>query len=165
MIRVVDVALVGVLGVVVGGVIGLAAQLLTSRIAVRQTWADTRRVVYSEFIEAISVARRQLDDEGRARVAGLPRANRAAVDPRALHLQAVAGWNRVRMITRSAALQDAARELTVRIQELRDLLESPTPPSAEALGPLLDAISLAYDRNRTSFMDEAQREIGLTRKS
>lgn len=156
-----DVALVGLLGVVAGGVIGLAAQLLTSRIAVRQTWADTRRVVYSDYLEKTSVARRQLDDaaralaEGRAPVPGEP------VDPRAAHLQSVAGWNRVRLISRSDRVQSAARELSVRIQELRHLLEGGATPTTAKL----EAINDAYERDRSMFIEAAQDEIGLARRT
>ena len=60
------------LGVVLGGLIGVSAQVIAARFARQQQWADARREVYSHYLEQISVGRRRLQEEVERRMHGQP---------------------------------------------------------------------------------------------
>ena len=147
------------LGVVIGGLIGVSAQVIAARFARQQQWAETRREVYSNYLEQISVGRRRLQEEVERRIAGDPDSIEGQTERRRIREEAIAGWNRVRLVTRSKVLEDSARELQNRIATLNDMLEG----DRERNSLELEQVRATYEEDRQTFVDAAQREMGLGR--
>ena len=110
------------LGVVLGGLIGVSAQVIAARFARQQQW-DARREVYSHYLEQISVGRPRLQEEVERRMHGQPDSNDAQIERRRIREEAIAGWNRVRLVTQSKALERSARELQNKVATLNEMLE------------------------------------------
>ena len=140
------------LGVVIGGLIGVSAQVVAARFARQQQWAETRREVYSQYLEQISVGRRRLQEEADS--------TEAQGERRRIREDAIAGWNRVRLVTRPKILEDSARELQNRIATLNDMLEG--TGNIELNDAELKKVRDTYETNRQTFVEAAQKEMGLS---
>ena len=145
------------LGVVVGGVIGLSAQLISARYAKQQAWADTRRDTYSRYLETISIGRRRLEEQVRRRLDGKEDAADYQEDRQRIREEAIAGWNTVRLVSRTRALAGAGRELQIRIATLNEMLERERPLNQQEL----DLVLTTYESDRGKFVEAAQIEMGL----
>ena len=146
------------LGVVLGGLIGVSAQVIAARFARQQQWADARREVYSHYLEQISVGRRRLQEEVERRMHGQPDSNDAQIERRRIREEAIAGWNRVRLVTQSKALERSARELQNRVATLNEMLEG----ERDRNDMELEEVRSTYEQNRLAFVQAAQQEIGLS---
>ena len=144
-------------GVVLGGLIGVSAQVIAARFARQQRWAETRREVYSHYLEQISIGRRRLEEEVERRISGESDSNEGRHERRRIREEAIAGWNRVRLVARSQSLERSARELQVRIATLNEMLEGERALNTAELEQVIST----YEENRRTFVEAAQREIGL----
>jgi hypothetical protein len=146
-------------GVVVGGLIGISSQFLTATFERRRRWEDARREVYSGYLEDVSVGRRRLQDQLEALLAGRTLTPGAEEERRDARETAIAGWNRVRLVTGSRPLAKAARELQIRVATLNELIEGERPASAAAL----NEVNKTYEGNRRDYVTAVQAELGLRR--
>jgi hypothetical protein len=151
----VDSALVGV---IVGGLIGLSAQILTAIFDRQKRWEEARRQVYSTYLERISINRSRLQEQLEEKIEGLPPDDTGDKERREAREAAIAGWNQVRLVTGSGSLAQAARELQIRIATLNELIEG----EREATETALNEVVATYEQNRRNYVRAAQAELGLT---
>lgn len=91
------------LGAIIGGVIGLSAQLVTALFTRQQQWAEARRVLYSGYLEQISTGRRRLQEQVEQMLQGVQPNAIQNEDRDRIREASIAGWNRVCLVTRSTA--------------------------------------------------------------
>jgi len=144
-------------GVIVGGLIGLSTQILTAIIGRRQRWEEARRQVYVTYLERVSLSRRRLQKQVENKLAGLPTYDAEAKERREAREVTIAGWNQVRLMTRSSAVAGAALELQVRVATLNEILEG----EREATESALEEVIETYERNRNEYVSAVQIELGL----
>ena len=147
-------------GVIVGGLIGLSSQLLTAIFDRRKRWEEARREIYSEYLETISVGRRRLQEQVEVVLAGRSPTAQEDKERREARELAIAGWNRVRLVTASMPLARAARELQIRTATLNEMIEHERPVTQGALAEVIGT----YEVNRRDFVAAAQAELGLIRR-
>ena len=89
---------------------------------------------------------------------GQPDSNDAQIERRRIREEAIAGWNRVRLVTQSKALERSARELQNRVATLNEMLEG----ERDRNDMELEEVRSTYEQNRLAFVQAAQQEIGLS---
>jgi hypothetical protein len=145
------------IGAAIGGMIGLAAQVISARYAKQQRWMDSRRELYARYLEQSSIGRRRLLRQVRRRLNGAQDSPEEERERRDAFEASVAGWNQIALVTRSQELIDAAHLIELRVSRLYRMLEGERECTEEALNVENDA----YEENRLAYINSVQRDLGI----
>lgn len=163
--------MLALVAVATGAILAGAFTLITQRRTLLSEWDASRHQTYSKYMVSVATGRRQLMDRAYSRLehplTGVPDDERDKYF--AIHIDVIARYNEVRVISSSTEVVSHAAEMLVVIDTLRGLLEAFVPPlSSEevlALEAEVDKSREKYETNRLGYIAALQHELRAVRRT